>query len=251
MALNRTPIPTCDFTWNLYTGCLRGCSYCYAGKLARGRLKPIYLSNPHCTADPRADPADPFCPRYWQDREMDPLSVPKRHRSKNSALPLGTSMIFAIDMGDIFGPWIPRAWQDSLFNRMELYPNQIFQILTKFPFEMLVYQRDRYPDGFPQNIWAGVTINTLSMIPDLEILRKTKATTRYVCAEPLTERIRLTLTGIHWLIIGPQTNPLKLPDPEWVYTLIDLATRTDTAVFVKNIEMFQDVQEFPLLERKI
>ncbi len=45
MALNRTGIETADFTWNLYTGYLRKCPFCWARKLARGWLKRNYLCN--------------------------------------------------------------------------------------------------------------------------------------------------------------------------------------------------------------
>ena len=33
------------YTWNPITGCLNGCPYCYARKLANGRLKSRYLAN--------------------------------------------------------------------------------------------------------------------------------------------------------------------------------------------------------------
>ena len=50
--MNRTKIEWCKnpngtqgYTWNPITGCLNGCSYCYARKLADGRLKSRMLAN--------------------------------------------------------------------------------------------------------------------------------------------------------------------------------------------------------------
>ena len=71
-------------------------------------------------------------PRYWRDRREDPFRVPKHYRSKNPYLEPGIAMIFAIDMGDIFGLCIPLMWTLDVLNLMKDCP-QIFQILTKLP----------------------------------------------------------------------------------------------------------------------
>lgn len=41
----KNPDGTQGYTWNPVTGCLNGCEYCYARKLANGRLKSRYLAN--------------------------------------------------------------------------------------------------------------------------------------------------------------------------------------------------------------
>lgn len=33
--MNKTKIDWCDSTWNPVTGCLHGCEYCYARKIAK------------------------------------------------------------------------------------------------------------------------------------------------------------------------------------------------------------------------
>ncbi|KKK91159.1 hypothetical protein LCGC14_2715740, partial [marine sediment metagenome] len=42
----KNPDGTQGYTWNPITGCLNGCDYCYARRLANTRLKERYLANP-------------------------------------------------------------------------------------------------------------------------------------------------------------------------------------------------------------
>ncbi len=233
MALNRTGIETADFTWNLYTGCLRGCPFCYARNLARGRLKKLYLTNPFIsTIIPEgADPGDTFFPRFWPHRIRDPLGVSRKFQSKNPHLPQGTAMIFAIDMGDIFGSSIPDSWVEVLMNAIKGCPH-IFQILTKFPENLLQYTKGH---DFPANVWAGVTVCNQSMVkPALDCLSEIDASVKYLCVEPLQEKIVIDLSGVNWIIVGAQTNPLVLPKQEWVELLLREAQDCGTRIFLKK-----------------
>ena len=245
MSLNKTGIETADFAWNLYTGCVRGCSFCYARKLARGRLKNLYMSNMDTSpfVPQGADITDPFFPRFWNNRIEDPFKVPKKFTSKNPHLNPGTAMIFAIDMGDIFGPFVPGAW---IWDLMDIVRNceQIFQILTKFPENMLRWVR---LDGLPHNVWAGVSVcNQLMAEPAVTCLSQIDAAVKYICVEPLLERIVLDLTGIDWMIIGAQTDPLVLPEKEWVEELLDEASSHGTSVFLKkSLACEEEIREWP------
>jgi protein gp37 len=140
-------------------------------------------------------------------------------------------MIFAIDMGDIFGPCIPFQWVDNLMYIINECP-QLFQILTKFPGRLLQWARAY---GLPQNVWAGVTVCTQSMVePALKCLSHIDAAVTYLCVEPLQERIVLNLSGIDWIIIGARTDPLIVPEPRWVEELLQEASRCETQVFLKK-----------------
>jgi len=246
MSLNKTGIETADFTWNLYTGCLRGCSFCYARKLARGRLKNLYMANTHTGSRVPgvANKEDPFFPRFWSDRKDDPFKVPKRFQSKNPNLDPGISMIFAIDMGEIVGPFIPSFWTFYLMCIIEDCP-QVFQILTKFPEDLLYYSMGY---RLPRNVWAGVTVNNQSMVkPALYCLTNIDAAVKYICFEPLQERIKIDLEGIDWMIIGAQTDPLVLPENEWVEDLLEEASRSGTQVFLKkSLQWHREIRQWPL-----
>ena len=39
--MNDTKIEWCDMTWNPVTGCLHGCEYCYAKKVAHRDRKSV------------------------------------------------------------------------------------------------------------------------------------------------------------------------------------------------------------------
>ena len=233
MTLNKTGIETADFTWNLYTGCLNGCSFCYARKLASGWLRDLYLKNENTSplGPVGADRTDPFFPRFWGNRESDPFNVPQTFRSSNLHLRQGTAMIFAIDMGDIFGPSIPADWIWDLMCIIEKCP-QVFQILTKFP-GTLSYWAGAH--GFPENVWAGLTVCHQSMVaPAVDCLSSIDVAVKYICVEPLQEEIVMDLAGIDWMIIGAQTNPLVLPQRTWVETLLKEAKKSGTKVFLKK-----------------
>jgi protein gp37 len=243
--LNRTGIETADFTWNLYTGCLNGCSFCYARKLARGWLKDTYLRNENTSplAPAGVDKTDPFFPRFWRNRRGDPFTVPETFKSSNPSLRRGTAMIFAIDMGDIFGSSIPADWIWDLMGTIEECP-QVFQILTKFPGTLLYWAAAH---GLPENVWAGVTVCNQSMVaPAVDCLSGIDAAVKYVCVEPLQERIVMELSGVDWMIIGAQTNPLVLPQREWVETLLEEAEESGTKVFLKkSLNWHEDIHEWP------
>ena len=75
------------YSWNPITGCLNNCEYCYARKLANGRLKSRYLVNkniipPYKDAEGFTHtPTEfvdlmPFYPREWFDRRERLLENP-------------------------------------------------------------------------------------------------------------------------------------------------------------------------------
>ena len=89
----KNPDGTQGYTWNPITGCLNGCPYCYARKLANGRLKQRYLANTNLAPNAKGDVAkltisdrtaieregdyaDPFYPRFWEERLDEPYRTP-------------------------------------------------------------------------------------------------------------------------------------------------------------------------------
>ncbi len=152
-------------------------------------------------------------------------------------------MIFAIDMGDIFGPCIPTTWTYVLMEIIEK-SSQIFQVLTKFPDNLLSWVQSY---GLPDNVWIGVTVNNQSLVESaMNCLSSIDAAVKYVCVEPLQEQIVLDLEGIDWVIIGAQTNPLVLPEEVWVEELLETASTHNTPAFLKkSLQWHKDIKEWP------
>jgi protein gp37 len=222
---------TLGWTWNPITGCLNhvkglckgGGFPCYAYMLAHTRLGERYLANENIAPERdmnMCNKSDPFYPRFWPERLEDPLKVAK---------PRG---IFVVDMGELFGDWVPRQWQESVFDVIRIAQQHRFYLLTKQPQNLIKFS------PFPENCWVGVTAtNTYMAVKGLQQLDNIKASKKFVSFEPLLSQTCMTetsLSGIDWLIIGAQTKPYKPPAIEHVEEIIDAADKAGIPVFEKN-----------------
>jgi len=218
MVINTTPIEWTDATWNPMTGCTRRCHYCYAKKLAEGRLRGRfgYPQN------------DPFAPTFHIDRLNEPMKRKK------------PTKIFVCDMGDLFNVDVPTKWITRIMSVVRDCPQHTFQFLTKHPNGLLKWV-------FPSNAWAGITIDEQGRAYTVGVLRSVKAPVRFISFEPLLEPITLNLKGVQWIIIGAKTgkDPFQ-PEPKWVQYLIDQAMALGIAVFLKdNLKWKEKIQQFP------
>jgi len=214
MNLN-SPIGWCDGTWNPVTGCLNNCEYCYARKLAEGRLKG------------RFGYEDGFKPTLHADRLQEPYKLKK------------PSKIFVSSMGDIFGNWVPQHWFSAVMKVVLDNPRHTFQFLTKCPEYIGAFLEGEGIKQIPSNMWVGVSVTCQEDLWRIDLLRKyVRGGIRFVSFEPLTGRINhLDLTGIDWVIIGAETGTRKdkvSPDYFWIQYLILDAEAYNIPVFLKD-----------------
>ncbi len=211
--MNRSEIEWTDYTWNPVTGCLHGCPYCYARKIARRFPKNF---------------PNGFTPTFWLNRIDEPKALKK------------PAMIFTVSMGDMFGKWVPYEWQKAILDTINECPEQTFQILTKDPLkasQVLTYHyiQTTGEGCLPENLWIGTSIDRGENLFKLAHLRGLIGGKRFVSFEPLlTEMPPFDLVGYDWVIIGAQTNPRKNPEPEWVRGIIDTARDAGCKVFLKD-----------------
>lgn len=249
--MNRTPIEwvknpdgTQGYTWNPITGCLNhvnglckgGGFPCYAYRLANGRLRQKYLANtniarsgypiPKRLDELPMDEDDPFYPRFWPERIARYFDGHKKPRG-----------VFVCDMGELFGDWIPKQWQEMIFTTIKAFPQDRFYLLTKQPQNLIKW------NPFPDNCWVGGTAtSTKMMVEALNQIYDVKAKVIFLSLEPLLEwhveswimANNLKSQQINWLIIGAQTKPYKPPKIEWVREIVEAADKAGVPVFLKD-----------------
>ena len=241
----RNPDGSQGFTWNPLTGCLNGCEYCYARKLANGRLKPLYLANkntipyhPAMTIRYQDDIAlssdDPFYPRFWLDRVREEFGA-----CTSGAVPKG---IFVCDMSDLFGIGVPEEWTRRILNKigMSYYREHRFYLLTKQPQNLIKFS------PFPDNCWVGVTAtSTEKLLQACSYLEyPLEAKVKYLSIEPFLDwdfnwnqsyLINvLKRADIAQVIIGAQTKPYKPPKIEWVEEIVQACDKAGIPLFLKD-----------------
>ena len=216
------------YTWSPITGCTRRCAYCYAHRLAKGRLRNLYLANPNVA--PGCDPDDPFAPRFWRNRLDEPCQKVK------------PTKIFVCSMGELFDPRVPNDWIKAVLAVAWICERHTFQFLTKQAYKATQFT-------FPSNAWVGLTVDydgteTWANQTNMKLV---EAAIRFVSYEPLLSPIKYIPSWANWIIIGAMTGPGAIkPKREWVQRLIDVADKEGIPVFLKdNLNWPEPRREWP------
>ena len=231
--MQRTKIEWCrnadgspGYTWNPVTGCYgpggtkerpNHCPYCYAKRIAErfagGKVWP-----------------NGFEPTWRPEREYEPAQLSKPSR------------IFVGSMCDLFGAWVPRDWIDRVLWMVKGTARHTFIFLTKH-FRMLARH-----NPWPTNAWVGATAEDGGMVQTaLHSMRDVNASVKFLSIEPLLRwRVDANISTaelyykdflvspVHWLIIGARTNPLRLPERQWVEDIEAAADKAGVPIFEKN-----------------
>lgn len=123
--MKKTKIDWCDSTWNPVTGCLHGCAYCYARRIAeRFRAKEFSgaytvneYENVQRTTYELEEPMKRCCTDakglHVYEKAPYPFGfVPTFHRYRLDDPKHWTKPknIFVCSMADLFGEWVPDEW---------------------------------------------------------------------------------------------------------------------------------------------
>lgn len=206
-----------DATWNPVTGCTKislGCDNCYAARFSE-RFRDV--------------PGHPF------EMGFDLALKPERLRQ-----PFGWKrprMIFVNSMSDLFHKRIPRAYVESVFNTMESADWHTYQVLTKRSSLMQKFINDRYKHHLaPAHMWFGVSVENEQATSRIVHLQKARANVRFLSIEPLIAPVgRLSLAGIHWVIVGGESGPHARPvDRAWVLDIRNQCNKARVPFFFKQ-----------------
>lgn len=271
---SKTKIDWCDATWNPVTGCLHGCEYCYARKIAErfgSHQMPIFVDYPvlhepvRCTSTYeymrdlginegaiQPYPFD-FTPTFHEYR----LDIPKGWKKPRT--------IFVCSMADLFGKWVEDQWISTVMDACLAAPQHRYLFLTKNParyFELA--KKGRLVDQ--SNFWYGTSVTR----PNHQFFFETPFFTNkvrshsygiFLSIEPILESFPVQTTFrreegqqncIDWMICGAETGNRKgkvKPEREWIENLMETSRLTGVPLFMK--ESLREIvgddfrQEFP------
>ena len=211
-------------SWNPWIGCEKvspGCDHCYAETLET---------------------------RYGRD-------FSKVRRSTTFTDPLKWKeprMIFTCSMSDFFHNDADQ-WRKEAWDIIKATPHT-YQILTKRIPRMVRWAQEY---GWPDNAWAGVSVESSTYLYRLDELAKVPAKVRFVSAEPLLSPLDLThylskdvyVTNpadqvLDWVIVGGESGPDRRPfNPDWARSLRDQCQQAGVAFFYKQGSAFKSGQD--------
>jgi len=193
-----TSIEWTENTWNPVTGCSKislGCKNCYAERLTH-RLKLMGQEKYK----------DGFKVRLHPECLDEPLNWRKPR------------LVFVNSMSDLFHEEVPFEFIQSVFDVMNRTSLHTYQVLTK--------RAERMAELAPQlnwtpNIWMGVSVETKTYYPRIDLLRNVSAAIRFLSLEPLLAPLsNLNLNGINWVVVGGESGPNARPmKAEWVKSI--------------------------------
>lgn len=271
----KTKIDWCDSTWNPVTGCLHGCEYCYARRIAErfgSNQMPIFTDYPvlhepvRCTdtyaymrnTGISAGKIQPYPFDFLPTFHRYKLDEPQRWKNPRN--------IFVCSMADLFGDWVPDEWIDAVISSTQSALQHRYLFLTKNP-KRYDDWLERFEEGRAKgieevaNCWFGASAST-----NKELDRANESRALWLSIEPIRERIATDENQFmevdpyigyeqkrwEWVVIGAETGNSKhkiVPKREWVEEIVKVCKEYGTPVFMK--ESLRDLmgadfrQEFP------
>ena len=209
----RSGIEWTETTWNPVTGCSPispGCAHCYAERMAK-RLQAMGVKKYRRGFDVVVHATALDEPLRWTQPRL----------------------VFVNSMSDLFHPYVPTAFIESVFATMNRASRHTFQVLTKRPDR--VGSLDSRLRWTP-NIWLGVSIESERWLDRVELLARTGAGTKFLSLEPLLGPLPgLDLSDVDWVIAGGESGPGARPvRPEWIRAIRDSCVRSSVPFFFKQ-----------------
>lgn len=194
--MNKTKIDWCDMSWNPVTGCLHGCPYCYARKIAKrfgveGPKEPRQYHGFNLFEEASKGNPYPhiFAPTLHKYRLDEPVKKTK------------TRTIFVCSMADLFGEWVPDDWLELILKSCWEAPQHRYLFLTKNPerierfIDVVSVEERGYNETIEafKSFWFGTSVTSSADMEKLRILSELREGHRFLSIEPLLGPIELNL----------------------------------------------------------
>lgn len=261
---SKTKIDWCDATWNPVTGCLHGCEYCYAQKIAYrfGSVGwEINTENGHdgdfYDGTGENHVLDKPAMREWENGKITKATYPfcfdptfHRYKLDEPRRWKKPRNIFVCSMADLFGDWVPDEWIAEVFRACEAAPQHRYLFLTKNPKRYAdLYTRAILPVG--AGYWYGTTTTTPEQ-PFFYLRMPGDNPHTFTSIEPIMAPFGDIKVFPEWVIIGAETGKRQgkvTPEKAWVDGIVSQAQRRRVPIFMKESlrELMGDDfrQEFP------
>jgi len=200
-------------SWNPVTGCTKitpGCAHCWAERMAH-RL--------HAMGNPRYERG------FRVTTHADLLEQPLHWRKPRN--------VYVCFMGDLFHRDVPDEFIMQVFEIMQRAPQHRFHVLTKRSTRMAELS-PQLP--WPENVWAGVTVENANYLPRADNLRRTGAAVKLLVFEPLLGPVdAINLRCIDWVVVGGESGPGARPmHPDWVRSVRDQCVAAGVPLWFKQ-----------------
>lgn len=270
---DRTKIDWCDASWNPVTGCLHGCEYCYARRIATR-----FCSNEHgkddagvahpCNGDCKFcseldgyefvgettrwnhNPSETYPFGFFPTFHPHRLDIPKHWKKPRN--------IFVCSMADLFGAWVPDKWITTVMEACRAAPQHRYLFLTKNP-----DRYDKLEDAgiireTDQNFWLGstVTVETRDKLHYSSTMHTFQSCEPMLAPWPKAGKPN-PVSAWHgwlpeWVIFGAETGNRAgkvVPEKAWVDNAVEMCRNMGAKVFMKEslreIMGVDFAQEFP------
>lgn len=237
--MNKTKIEWCDSTWNPVTGCLHGCEYCYARKIANrfgGCFKGGIFDRDKFTQN--FGSYEVITEMHKKSKKGNIVAAPypfgfeptlHKYRLDEPQKLTKPRTIFVCSMADLFGEWVPDEWIEAVFEACEKAPQHRYLFLTKNPFRYeQLHQKGILRKS--DNMWYGYSATRSKYDNWFD--------SQYNCfasIEPILENISIVYTD--WVIIGAETGNRKnkvVPEKAWIDGICHAADEAKIPVFMKD-----------------
>ena len=254
---SKTKIDWADATWNPVTGCLHGCEYCYARRIAErfgSNQMPIFTDYPVLDKPVRSvgfdgEKIQPYPFDFTPTFHRYKLDEPQRWKKPRN--------IFVCSMADLFGDWVPDEWIRAVFEACEAAPQHRYLFLTKNAkryrkLQELLPLNRRSPHGAELWFGASYTGEPNDLRPRIYGWMNQFTSVEPLLKEPSNADCYALALCNDWVIVGAQTGTRKnkiVPKKSWIEKIATECAKYGTPIFMK--ESLRDLmgddfrQEFP------